>query len=82
MTMTKPITIDTTKREHEQREAFQGALSQMGITLPSKSFDRAFARIRQIAGDDGKIPGDRLQSIMDDVVSGMEVFQGVADSYR
>ena len=49
MTMTNPITIDTTQREHEQREAFQGALSQMGITLPSKSFDRAFARIREIA---------------------------------
>lgn len=82
MTMTKPLTIDTTKRDHEQREAFRGALDRMGVTLTSSSFELAFARIREIAHQTGEVPGDRLQAIVNDAVSGMEVFQDVADSFR
>lgn len=82
MTMTNPITIDTTQREHEQRRAFRDALGRMDVTLSTSSFERAFARTREVADENGEVPGDRLRAIVDDVISGMEVFQGVADSYR
>lgn len=80
--MTKTITLDTRLQEGEQREAFQSALAEMGVTFTSSSsFERAFARTREAADDNGRVPGDRLQSIVDDVVSGMEMLQGVADSF-
>lgn len=81
--MTRTITLDNTMKDGEQRAVFRDALDQMGVTLnSSSSFERAFARIKDAADQNGEVPGDRLQAIVDDVVSGMEVFQGVADSYR
>ncbi len=82
--MTRTITFDPTKRDSEQRAEFQTALDEMGVTLPSSSsFERAFARTREAADKNGEVSGHRLQAIVDDVVSAMEVFQGgVADSYR
>lgn len=80
--MTKTITLDTRLKEGEQRAAFQNALEEMGVTLTSSSsFERAFARTRDAADQNGLVPGERLQAIVDDVVSGMEMLQGVADSF-
>lgn len=80
--MTKTITLRGMK-DGEQRAAFQSALDEMGVTFTSaSSFERAFARTKEAADASGEVPGARLQAIVDDVVSGMEVFQGVADSYR
>ena len=81
--MTRTITVDKKMKDGEQRAAFQHALDEMGVALgSSSSFERAFARIKDAADSNGEVPGPRLQAIVDDVVSGMEVFQGVADSYR
>ncbi len=81
--MTKTITLDRRLGEGEQRRAFQNALEEMGVTFASaSSFERAFARTRDAADRNGEVPGPRLQAIVDDVVSGMEVFQGVNDSFR
>ena len=81
--MTRTITLDTTMAEGQQREAFQNALEEMGVTFASQSsFERAFARTKDAADPNGEVPGARLQEIVDDVVSGMEVFQGVSDSFR
>jgi hypothetical protein len=81
--MTRTITLDKGLQDGEQRAAFQTALDEMGVTFTSaSSFERAFARTKDAADVNGQVPGERLQAIVDDVVSGMEVFQGVADSYR
>lgn len=81
--MTKTITLDRTMQEGDMRAAFQHALDEMGVTFTSpSSFERAFARTKEAADQNGEVPGERLQAIVDDVMSGMEVFQGVADSYR
>ncbi len=81
--MTKTITLDRTMQEGDMRAAFQHALDDMGVTFTSpSSFERAFARTMEAADQNGEVPGERLQAIVDDVMSGMEVFQGVADSYR
>ncbi|HET8739929.1 MAG TPA: hypothetical protein VFO17_09370 [Acidimicrobiia bacterium] len=81
--MTRTITVDTTKKEGEQRAAFKNAMDDMGVTFTSdSSFERAFARAKEAAGRNGEVRGDRLQAIVDEAETGMEIFQGVADSYR
>ena len=81
--MTRTLTLDKTMADGQQRAAFQTALEEMGVTFDSQSsFERAFARTKDAAGPNGEVPGARLQEIVDDVVSGMEVFQGVSDSFR
>lgn len=81
--MTRTITFDMKMKDGEQRAAFQSALNEMGVSFTSNSsFERAFARTKDAADQNGEVTGDRLQAIVDDVVSGMEVFQGVADSFR
>jgi isopropylmalate/homocitrate/citramalate synthase len=71
-----------TQRDHDQRRELKTTLDRMGVSLTSSSFERVFARIREIADQSGEVSEDRLKAIVDDAVSGMEVFQGVADSYR
>lgn len=81
--MTRTITLDRKMAEGEQRRAFQNALEEMGVTFSSpSSLERAFARTRDAADQNGEVPGTRLQAIVDDVLSGMETFQGVNDSFR
>lgn len=81
--MTKTITFDKSLRDGEQRAAFKHALDDMGVTLTSSSsFERAFWRTKDAADSNGEIRGDRLQAIVDEVESGMEVFQDVTNSFR
>jgi hypothetical protein len=81
--MTRTITLDKKLKDGDQRAAFQHALDEMGVTLSSSpSFERAFARTKDAANRNGEVSRNRLRAIVDDVVTGMEVFQGVADSYR
>jgi len=81
--MNRTINLDKTLMDGEQRAAFKTALEDMGVTLTSSSsFERAFSRTKQAAGRNGVVTGARLRAIVDEVESGMEIFQGVADSYR
>jgi hypothetical protein len=81
--MTRTITFDKEMHDGEQRLAFKSALDDMGVTFASSSsFERAFSRTKRAATHSGQVTGARLQAIVDEVESGMEIFQGVADSYR
>ena len=81
--MTRTITFDNEMLDGEQRLAFKNALDDMGVTFTSSSsFERAFSRTKEAADRNGQVNGARLQAIVDEVESGMEIFQGVADSYR
>lgn len=81
--MTRTITFDNEMLDGEQRLAFKTALDDMGVTFrSSSSFERAFSRTKEAADRNGQVNGARLQAIVDEVESGMEIFQGVADSYR
>jgi hypothetical protein len=81
--MNRTINLDKTLMDGEQRAAFKNALDDMGVTLTSSSsFERAFSRTKQAASRNGVVTGARLRAIVDEVESGMEIFQGVADSYR
>jgi hypothetical protein len=81
--MTRTITFDKEMLDGEQRLAFKSALDDMGVKFASSSsFERAFSRTKEAATQNGQVTGARLQAIVDEVESGMEIFQGVADSYR
>lgn len=81
--MTRTITFDKSQMDGDQRVAFKHALDEMGVTFTSSSsFERAFSRSKEAAARNGEVTGARLQAIVDEVESGMEIFQGVADSYR
>jgi len=81
--MTRTISFDKSMQDGEQRLAFQSALDEMGVNFASSSsFERAFSRTKEAAGRDGWVTGARLEAIVDEVESGMEIFRGVADSYR
>lgn len=81
--MTRTITFDNTLQDGEQRLAFQSALEEMGVSFASSSaFERAFTRTKEVAKRNGRVTGARLEAIVDEAESGMEIFQGVADSYR
>lgn len=81
--MTRTITFDNTMQDGEQRLAFKSALDEMGVNFASSSaFERAFSRTKEAAERDGRVTGARLAAIVDEAESGMEIFQGVADSYR
>jgi hypothetical protein len=54
----------------------------MGVSLASSSFERAFARTKSAADRDGQVSAPRVQAIVDEVVSGMETFQEVTDTFR
>lgn len=81
--MTRTITLDKTLMDGEQRAAFKNALDDMGVTFTSSSsFERAFSRTKEAANRNGVVTGARLQAIVDEAESGMEIFRGVADSFR
>ncbi len=81
--MTRTITFDNTMMDGDQRIAFKSALDEMGVTFASSSsFELAFSRSKEAAERDGRVTGERLQAIVDEVESDMATFQGVADSYR
>lgn len=77
------ITLDKNMGDGAQRAAFQHALDEIGVRFDSSSsFERAFARTRDAADRDGNVSGHRFKAIVDEVVSGMEILQGVADTFR
>jgi hypothetical protein len=80
---TNPITVDTTMQDPDQRAAFRHALDERGMVLTSSdSFERAFSRTKEAASRNGVVTSARLRAIVDEAESSMEIFQGVADSYR
>jgi isopropylmalate/homocitrate/citramalate synthase len=81
--MNRTINLDKTLRDSEQRAAFRNAVDEMGMTFTdSSSFERAFSRTKQAASSSGAVTGAQLQAIVDEAESGMEIFRGVADSFR
>lgn len=78
----KPITLNQAQHDGEQRAAFRHALDEMGVTLGSSSFEWAFARTKSAADHNGQVPAPRIKAIVDEVVSGMETFQDVTETFR
>lgn len=66
----------------DQRADLRQWLSELSIDLNETAFEKAFARTKEIADRSGAISDDQLRSIVDEVVSGMEVLDGVVASFQ
>ncbi|MEE8405713.1 MAG: hypothetical protein V3S32_01035 [Acidimicrobiia bacterium] len=64
------------------RVAFRRALDGMSIELSPSSFEQAFARMERAANLTGQVSEARIQAIVDEVVTGTEILQGVAESFQ
>jgi 2-isopropylmalate synthase len=68
--------------KHSGRAALKHSLDQMGVSLTPAAFEQAFARMKEVADQIGEVPRDRIKVIVDEVMSGREILQGVAESFR
>jgi 2-isopropylmalate synthase len=68
--------------KHSGRAAFKHALDRIGTELSPPAFERAFTRMKEVADRSGEVPDWQLRTIVDEVVTGMEVLEGVAESFR
>jgi 2-isopropylmalate synthase len=68
--------------KHSGRAAFRNALERIGVELTNGAFDKAFARLKEVADRSGEVSDSQLRTIVDDVVSGTEILQGVNDTFR
>lgn len=64
------------------RAAFKDTLDEMGVGLSRQAFEKAFARAKTVVAQTGEVSVLRLRSIVDEVTSGTEILQGVAESFR
>lgn len=64
------------------RVAFRRALDGMSIELSPSSFEQAFARMERAANLTGQVSEAQMQAIVDEVVTGTEILQGVAESFQ
>jgi 2-isopropylmalate synthase len=67
--------------KHSGRAAFHHSLSEMGIELTDAAFERAFGRMKEVADRTGALSDDQIRRIVDEVVSGFEMLDGVAASF-
>ena len=74
------------KNDQQDRDQLSRTLGEMNIGLNSVSFERAYTRIRQAEEQAGARAGTlneaQLRLIVDDVVTGSETLEGVAESFR
>ena len=74
------------KNDQHDRDQLSRTLGEMNIGLNAVSFERAYTRIRQAEEQAGARAGNlneaQLRLIVDDVVTGSETLEGVAESFR
>ena len=68
--------------KHSGRAAFKHTLAGMGVQLNAAAFEQAFARMKELADHSGELTQVQIRLIVEDVVSGIEVLDGVAASFR
>jgi 2-isopropylmalate synthase len=68
--------------KHSGRAALKHSLDRIGVELGPTAFEQVFARMKEVADRIGEVPEDRLRSLVDEVVAGTEMLQGVSESFR
>ncbi len=68
--------------KHSGRAAFRHSLDQIGLQLSDTAFEAAFDRMKELADQNGQVSTGQIRSIVDDVVSDIEVLDGVAASFQ
>ncbi len=68
--------------KHSGRAAFKHSLDELGIEVTDNVFETAFTRMKDVADTSGEVSPDQIRAIVEDVVSGMEVLDGVTASFE
>lgn len=68
--------------KHSGRAAFKHSLAEIGIELNGTAFEKAFMRMKGVADQAGEVSRDRIRLIVEEVVSGVEVLDGVSASFE
>ena len=68
--------------KHSGRAAFRHALDQAGIEVSDAVFETSFARMKEVADRSGEVTPDQIRVIVEEVVAGIEVLDGVTASFE
>jgi len=68
--------------KHSGRAAFKHSLDQLGIEVGDAVFERSFARMKEVADHSGEVTPDEIRAIVEEVISGIEVLDGVTASFQ
>ncbi|MET0567031.1 MAG: 2-isopropylmalate synthase [Acidimicrobiia bacterium] len=68
--------------KHSGRAAFRHSLDQLGIEVSDTVFETSFARMKEAADRTGEVTPDQIRVIVEEVVSGIEVLDGVTASFE
>lgn len=68
--------------KHSGRAAFKHSLATMGVDLNPAAFEQAFSQLKAAADQQGEVNEAQMKWIVDDVVSRVEMFEGVTESFR
>jgi len=68
--------------KHSGRAAFRHSLDQLGIEVSDAVFEASFARMKEVADRSGEVTPDQIRAIVEEVVSGIEVLDGVTASFE
>lgn len=68
--------------KHSGRAAFRYSLAEIGIDLNGTAFEKAFTRMKDVADHVGEVSQERIRLIVEEVVSGVEVLDGVSASFE
>ena len=68
--------------KHSGRAAFKHALGQLGIEVSDAVFETSFARMKEVADRSGEVTPDQIRAIVEEVVAGIEVLDGVTASFE
>jgi len=70
------------RADENDRERLRQALAEIDVKLGSAPFERAFTRVQKTESRTGPVSEGQLRAIVDEVVTGSETLEGVAESFR
>ena len=68
--------------KHSGRAAFKHSLDQLGIEVSDAVFETSFAKMKEVADRSGEVTPDQIRVIVEEVVAGIEVLDGVTASFE
>ena len=68
--------------KHSGRAAFRHSLDQLGIEVNDAVFETSFAKMKEVADRTGEVTPEQIRAIVEEVVSGIEVLDGVTASFE
>ncbi len=68
--------------KHSGRAAFRHSLDQLGLEVSDAVFETSFTKMKEVADRSGEVTPDQIKVIVEEVVAGIEVLDGVTASFE